>query len=214
VGAALVVAVFVVAGALAPSDAVAAPITNGSFESGVSAWTTIVPPGAAATAVGSHAGDYTTYLPMHGGQFAVIETGAANTYSKIYQQFSIIAGGQLGGFAAFDAGDYMPYDDNAQVQVLDSTGGLLATLFEASVETVGDYVDGPWTPFLWEAPYTGVFTLNAQVANLTDSQNDSYLLLDGIYGSNPVPFPPSLVLVVAGIAGAAILGRKRLTARA
>jgi hypothetical protein len=213
VRAALIVAAIVVAGVLAPVQASALPILNASFESGLLGWTTIIPPGATTTVVGSHAGTYTTYLPIHSGNFAVLETGSANSYNRLEQQFSIAAGGSVNGFAAFDAGDYMPYDDNAQVQILDSTGAVVATLFDASVSTVGDYVDGPWASFGWNAPYAGVFTLNAQVANMTDGQNDSYLLLDGILGYDPVPFPPSLVLVAVGLAGAAVLGRKRLTQR-
>jgi len=46
--------------------------------------------------------------------------------------------------AAFLAFDYLPFNDNAFVEILDSSNNILATPWSASVAIVGDFGRTPW----------------------------------------------------------------------
>jgi len=48
-------------------------------------------------------------------------------------------------WAAFDAQDYFPFNDDAKVEIRDGNGALVATPWYADVAGVGDNGDGPWT---------------------------------------------------------------------
>jgi PKD repeat protein len=90
----------------------------------------------------------------------------------------LYAGQTISGWAAFDAQDYSPFNDNAMVQILDSFGYVIATPWYADVYAVGDFGDGPWTSWSWTAPIDGTFTIEYRVANFGDSEYDSYALFD------------------------------------
>ena len=172
-------------------------IVNPSFETGdLSGWIVSLPLGGEAVAVTS----YTTvppvspmvYTAFSGSYFARIKTNGPGSYSTVSQTFSAAAGDKISGWAWFVANDYMPFDDNAHVHIkLGAT--VLATVFSASVSSIGDYGQTPWT--YWEYTFTasGTYTVEAHLANVRDSAVDSQMGLDAVFVipvvTSPTPRP-------------------------
>ncbi len=156
-------------------------MTNPGFETGdTSGWTMILPPGTWAGVVVQHNGDRgTTYAPPEGRYFLLMKTDGPGSYTRAEQAVTLQAGGVLSGWAAFDAQDYVPYNDNASVRIFDSSGVLVATPWYSDVAIVGDYGDGPWTLWSWTAPNEGTYTVRYQIANVGDNILDSFALFDG-----------------------------------
>jgi len=126
----------------------------------------------------SYYSDWSTlYMPKTGPEFILMKTDGPGSYTTAARTFVAKAGETISGWAFFDARDYVPYNDNGQVTI-SSGGTVLATLFSASVATVGSYGETPWT--YWEYTFLsdGTYTLEAKVANAFDSTLDSYLGLD------------------------------------
>jgi len=155
-------------------------LTNGRFEMGdFTGWSLTIPSGASAQVVTSHTGDQgTAYDPVEGDYFALLKTDGPGSLTKASQQFEIGGGVKLQGWAAFDARDYLPFNDYAQVRILDSDGNVVATPWYCDVATVGDYGDGPWTQWEWTASTGGTYTLELSITNAYDSEYDSYALFD------------------------------------
>jgi hypothetical protein len=225
-----IAAVALALGAWAPA-ALAAPITNGSFETGLTDW--IVAPGALAAAVSSHPGEFSTYLPQDGLLFGRLLNLAAGSTS-LSRPFTINAGETLRGLAAFDSRDCIdPIDpgncrnDSGSVRILETN----ETLFAASVASVGGpggvgncvgfpegCGDGPWTAWSWAAPTGGgTFTLIVDVFEDTTAQFPSAILIDAVHIEVPnppepptaVPAPATLMLIGAGALGLGIRARRR-----
>lgn len=150
-------------------------VENGSFENDFSGWTLCVPPGATAATVGC----FEDYQPVDGCYFALLKTDGPGAYNIIRQDFYANAGDTLSGWAFFKTNDYLPYNDRCDVSLL-SGGNVLATLFEASVSSVGDYGHTPWTRWEYTFAQSGLYTLKAEITNVGDSANDSFLGLDAI----------------------------------
>ncbi len=165
---------------------VASALTNPGFETGdTSGWTMIVPPGAWAGVVTQHQGDMgTTYTPPSGSFFLLMKTDGSGSYTRAQQAVTLATGDTLSGSAAFDARDYMPFNDNASVRIYDATGALVATPWHEDVAGLGDYGDGPWTLWTWTAPIAGTYVLSYEVANIGDNVVDSYALFDGASDSD------------------------------
>jgi len=161
-------------------------VTNGGFETGdFTGWSSIVPAGATAEVVTSHTDkDGDIYEPKEGSHFALLKTDGNGDYNILSQAFSVAAGGTISGWTFFSTWDYMPYDDNAQVRILqDST--VVAVLFDESVSSVGDFGETPWT--FWEYTFTtaGAYTLETRITNEGDAEVASYLGLDGVVSPRP-----------------------------
>ncbi|CAH2214312.1 hypothetical protein [Tepidibacter aestuarii] len=150
-------------------------IINRSFDQGFTGWTLVVPPGATATTPSS----FLTYTPINGNFFALLKTDGPGSYTTVSQSFYAKKGDKISGWAFFKANDYLPYDDKSKV-VIKSGTTVISTVFSASVSTVGDYGQTPWT--FWEYVFTstGTFTLEGNITNALDSILDSYLGLDAI----------------------------------
>jgi hypothetical protein len=98
-------------------------IRNVGFEMGdFTDWTVYVPYGGSALVVQSHYTGYNWYYPMDGAYFARLKTDGPGSYTYLRQTVYLSAGQTISGWAAFDAQDYMPFNDNAMVRILDETG--------------------------------------------------------------------------------------------
>ena len=160
-------------------------IVNPSFETGdLSGWSVSLPLGGEAVAVTS----YTTvppvspmvYTAINGSYFARIKTNGPGSYSTVSQTFSAAAGDKISGWAWFVANDYMPYNDNAHVHIkLGAT--MLATVFSASVSSVGNFGQTPWTYWEYTFRASGTYTVEAHLCNVRDSAVDSQMGLDAVF---------------------------------
>lgn len=112
------------------------------------------------------------------------------------------AGDRLAGSAFFKTQDYLPFDDDAYIRIVE----LDAVLFSSRVSAVGDYGGTPWTNFEFTIPTTGTFTIELAVRNAIDGAASSYLGVDNL---RAVPEPTSMATV--SLASVFLLGRlKRL----
>ena len=157
-------------------------MANPSFETGdLSEWDVYMPPGGSASAVTSYSNTYFsgTYTPVDGTHFALLKTDGPGSYTTVSQTFSAQIGDTISGWAFFDAEDYLPFNDNAQVTVK-SGDTTVATLFFENIQGVGSYGQTPWT--YWEHEFTaaGEYSIEARIANTGDGVWDSYMGLDAV----------------------------------
>jgi hypothetical protein len=155
---------------------VSTTLINPNFETGnLSGWTTKIPFGGFVHIVPSGAG----FTAKVGAYFALLKTNGPGSFTTLSQSFAAAPGDTISGWAFFNAGDYMPYNDNAQVQIK-SGNTVLATVFSASVATVGNFGKTPWTPWQHTVTAAGTYTVVARIANAGDSSFDSHMGLDGL----------------------------------
>jgi hypothetical protein len=156
-----------------------AGVTNLGFETGdTTGWTLVVPYGGSAKVVTSHQGNSSTYSPRDGNYFLELKTDGPGSYTTASQTVTLNAGDKLSGWAAFNAQDYLPFNDDASVQIYEPSGVLIATPWYSDVAIVGNYGDGPWDSWSWTAPADGAYTLRYCVANAGDNVVDSCALFD------------------------------------
>src|SRR5437867_3692062 len=100
------VLLFVAAAALAVGPASAQAIVNGSFEMALAGWTVNTSGGGSATTPTSATlggcctpPHTTTFTPVDGSHFALIQSGAADVYQRISQTFTALSGQTLAGWA-------------------------------------------------------------------------------------------------------------------
>lgn len=166
------------------------PLINPSFETDFTGWTLVVPTGGSAVTTTSYStttGPAVTYTPIQGSFFALLATdsgSAASNYITVSQSFSASTGDIISGWSFFDTDDYLPFDDNAQVLII-SGSSTIATPFSASVSTVGDFGNTPWT--FWQYTFTapGVYTVQARIANALDSGVSSQIGIDALQLTSP-----------------------------
>jgi hypothetical protein len=178
--------------ALASQTAFAGVITNGSFTSGLTGWTTSTS-GSGSVGIASDAS----------GNYAYLVAGNTNVYTTLGQSIYLNAGDTLTGSADFFGKDYMPYNDNAYVSI----NGVV--LFTSDIKTVGDYGTSGWTAFTYTAPTAGTYVFKAGVENVIDTQFSSALGVRNVAITNAVPEPASIALFGAGLLGAGIARRRR-----
>ncbi|RLC36509.1 hypothetical protein DRH29_04410 [candidate division Kazan bacterium] len=162
-------------------------LTNGGFENGnFAGWEVLYPELAeVATSYQSYTGSEdndcgtlgSVYEPKEGDYFAVLHAGAGEgVYTLIRQTVNLHAGQKLAGWAAFDAKDYLPYDDDSAVVIV--SGGPLATPWQKAVHDVGNCGETPWQYWSWTAPADGTYTLELKVRNVEDNALPSSALFD------------------------------------
>jgi hypothetical protein len=179
----------------------AAVVQNGGFENGLANWS--------VQRNTDFAGDpirvvpqFEGYAPTDGASFALLRSSLANTYNVLSQAVNLKAGDRLAGSAFFKTTDYMPYDDDAYIRIVE----LDAVLFSSRVSAVGDYGGTSWTNFEFAIPTTGTYTIELAIRNAMDGAAPSYLGVDNL---RAVPEPTSMATV--SLASVFLLGRlKRL----
>jgi hypothetical protein len=176
----------------------ASTFTNFGFENGLSGWTTVLN-GGTIDVVSTHLGSSgTTFNPTEGSYFLRLQAGDAEKAVKVYQLFNATQGEVLSSMAAFDASDYMPYNDRAYVTFYDADGAFLDVAYYVDVNEVGDYGYKQWSKWIWEAPYDGTFRIEYTVKNAFDSDQSSYALFDA---STAVPIPAAFWILGSGLLG-------------
>ncbi|GEM_PF-2342419 len=162
-------------------------LVNGGFETGdLTGWNASVPPGGSAQVVDVFTittadNNTATYNPIEGQYFALLRNGLADQYTMVSQPFLADKGVVISGWAFFKTTDYLPYNDTGSVEVTINAGPeLIATVFSASVSTVGNYGGTPWTHWSYTFYSRGNYTVQARVVNLLDSSVPSYLGLDDV----------------------------------
>ncbi|MGD8406509.1 MAG: PKD domain-containing protein [Anaerolineales bacterium] len=103
----------------------------------------------------------------------------------------------ISGQAAFYGGDYLPYNDNVLVRILQGN----VVLFYTNIATVGNFGSTPWTAWSYTLPANGTYTLEASSSNYGDCGVTSYLLLDSPHNNPPTADAdgPYLVAVSSSI---------------
>ena len=156
-------------------------LTNPSFETGdFAGWTTLIPVGGSAEIISSHAtvpiGP--VFNAIDGGEFALLKTNGAGSFTTVTQSFTGAAGDTIRGWAFFDSGDVgAPVNDSAEVRIFDSAGVPLTTVFYSDSDDV-NLGQTLWTPWSFTLPIAGTYSVEGRVTNAFDDIFDSYLGFD------------------------------------
>jgi hypothetical protein len=143
---------------------------NASFEEGnLNCWTATTTGGGGATVEDSATSSYISSTdPIFGTYAARIVAGCyTNKLSKTFTS-------PISGVAKWDGKDYLPYDDNGLIKVIED--GTI--LFQASIAQYGNYGDSAWLPFQYASPSGSPFTLEVSSTNTGDCGVASNVLFD------------------------------------
>ena len=191
----------------APGGRVEAQIINGGFETGdLTGWTPN--PAGLVSVVNSYQSYGPVFTPVEGNYFAVLSAGAGtNTYTTLSQTFTATAGQTLSGNAFFQANDYIPFNDDGYVKIIENG----QVLFTSNVAAVGNYGNTPWTPFSYTFTSGGSYTIQAGVENTLDNSLSSVLGLDNVkLGVSAVPEPATIITSgLACLVGLGYASRRR-----
>jgi hypothetical protein len=149
-------------------------INNGGFEKGLTGWTVVRPYGYYGSA-GVHTYYYLSYnqyryiYPVDGDYFARVTGGHYSLWTSLRQTFYANAGETLTGWAAFKMTDYLPYNDNAAVNIYTSMGWQIAQPWYRSGSMVGSYGFSDWAEWKWSAPASGTYILELAARNNRDT---------------------------------------------
>jgi hypothetical protein len=177
--------------------ALAAPavaVASLDFESGTTA-------GWAASGNTGATTSYGAFTPAAGSFFGLVIGGEADVYSTLTRVFTLGAGSNIHGVVGFQAGDYLPYDDDGYLAV----NGV--NIFTASVGSVGDYGNSGWQAFSFTAPTAGNYTFELGVRNRLDSGFSSAAVID--YAAVPEASTWAMLIVGFGFVGFTARGRQR-----
>jgi hypothetical protein len=146
-----------------------------------------------------HAGNYFLAFEI-GGQGLLVDTSQSYT-SAVSATVFFNPGDTLSGWASFADGDYVQ-QDSAWVKVFDDTGALVATPFQAVSGNNPDLtprIVTPWTMWQWEAPASGLYTLQLGAATVGDNLDPSEAFFDDL-DITRVPEPGTIVLALLSFA--------------
>lgn len=184
-----------------------AAIVNGGFEAGDLTGWTFVDRSARVATTALKLGEGGEWSPAEGDYFAILETGneLAGVYRLLSQSFSVLAGQTLSLYAFFDAGDYLPFNDDGYVKLIDTGTGIPTTLYAKSVLDVGNAGSHGWQHLTYTFSSSGNYQIEAGVRNVEDSDVASWIGLDGVSLSDvlePVSAPEPATLAIWGTLGA------------
>ncbi len=154
-------------------------LINQGFESGdLNGWALYRPSGFYGSA-GVHTSYYLSYIqnrylyPAEDDYFARITAGHSSIFTTLRQTFTLSAGASIEGWAAFKAVDYVPYNDNAAVQIFTLSNAMIAQVWYHDITSwtpigVGSYGFADWEKWSWTAPVTGTYILQYGCRNNRD----------------------------------------------
>jgi len=202
-----------------------AGIVNGSFETGdFTGWTVVQPTFAhvaSSEAKKLNPGDpgslsTPTWNPTHGNHFAYLKAGAdVGRYTLLSQAFVAGAGDKISFDIFFDAGDYLPFNDNGFANILNVGTLDLDNLYMKDIAQVGSYGEDGWRHVEYLIREAGEYMLLFGVNNDGDNKLPSFLGVDNVAmngpGGNGDPVPEPATLLIWSLAGAGALAFRRRT---
>ena len=213
----ILASVAVALGLLGASQA-RADIVNGSFESGLTGWTSnTAAGGATGTATTVTIGNNHTYTDptTSGGHFGFVHSANGGNYAQmgvyntLSQSFTASAGDKLSFDVFFATNDYIPYNDDGYAKVI-GPNGISTTLFAQSVMTVGNAGGTPWTHETFTVTTSGTYTLQFGARNILGNSVSSWVGADNVtLTAAATPEPASLIMLGMGAAGLMGYGWRR-----
>lgn len=187
----------------------AVPITNGSFESGLTGWTSAGNVNVVNSQIVTDGSFFstTTMMPTDGNNFAAISADLPSS-SLTSDGFSVEIGDEISFDWFFSAEDYFPFNDLAGYSInLISAGAVVDANILSSVVSVGDYGLTGWNTASILSPVAGNVSLQFYSVNTGDGLLASVLGVDNVSSVSSVPVVPSLALF--GIGALAFAGTRR-----
>ena len=189
------------------SAAGAATLVNNGFESGLTGWQAAPDTLVSVVSNFTNVGTNSTYSPVEGANFAVLQTGIAGEATGLTQFFSMNAGETIKFAVAFIGDDASEFHDSAFLSIFSFQNKLTKVLFEASIPSVGEFTATPWTFVSFTADLTGRYSLNASIQNSFPENQDSFLLIDA------VPEPSTWLMMLLGFAAVGYSMRRKQNVR-
>lgn len=215
-------------GAVAALALIAAPpatagVVNGSFETGdFSGWTVVQQSFASVTSSQAKSLDPSDVAALStpewtatdGNSFAYLKAGAdVGRYTLLSQGFTAQAGDRVSFDIFFDAGDYLPFNDNGFANILNLGTLDLDNLYMKDISSVGSYGEDGWRRIEYLIQETGEYMLLFGVNNDGDNRLASYLGVDNVRvgraGGNGDPVPEPASLLVWSLVGAGVFAVRR-----
>ena len=178
--------------------ATAISIDNGSFETGLTGWSSWSSAGGANPVTNAFG-----FNPTDGNNFVDI-----SGTSYITQNTSWNEGDTLSFDWAFKAGDYLPFNDYVRFII---SGDLSFEKTLSNVSSVGNYGSIGWGTFTYNFSSAGNGSIRFAVNNAGDNSYNSHFLVDNVLGTSNFPHAPeptTMLLFGSGLIGLAGFSRR------
>lgn len=180
------------------SMAPAAGLVNGSFESGLTGWTTSTSGNGSVTAVSS----FENWLPTDGSLFALLKTQTSSSTPQLLYQTPTLAAGTTISFDYFFDQDSL-WESIATVSL---GGTTVITVDDNTPQTEGQWVHYVSAPLSTTGAYTIQFGAHGQNILSFPSSN---MGVDNVVATAPVPEPLTMLAIFSGIGGLGAYIRRR-----